>query len=150
LDCELKMSQTYRLGSSVKVEQLQEELSAQIQALRTEIEDNEMLQNISSKPYRYSGNLVHPKIKMLSLLIHRHVFQNLNFFLLLKGIVHFEIIFLICFSLSRGHPRCRCLCFHSIFNFDILRSNRSCLAVIKWIWSPPQRARTEKSKLNMI
>jgi len=56
LDCELKMSQTYRLGSSVKVEQLQEELSAQIQALRTEIEDNEMLQNISSKPYRYSSS----------------------------------------------------------------------------------------------
>ncbi|KAK7142769.1 hypothetical protein R3I94_012197 [Phoxinus phoxinus] len=45
------MSQAYRLGSSAKVEQLQEELSAQIQALRTEIEDNEILHKISSKPY---------------------------------------------------------------------------------------------------
>jgi len=24
-----------------------------------------------------------------------------------------------CFSLPLGHPRCRCLCFHSSFNFDI-------------------------------
>jgi len=31
----------------------------------------------------------------------------------LKGIVHFEIIFFICFSLSQGHPRCRYLCFQS-------------------------------------
>ncbi|XP_067312201.1 uncharacterized protein si:ch73-242m19.1 [Pseudorasbora parva] len=45
------MSQTYIFGSSVKVEQLQEELSAQIQALRTEIEDHEMLHKTSSKPY---------------------------------------------------------------------------------------------------
>jgi len=37
---------------------------------------------------------------------------------LIKGIVHFEMIFL-CFSLPQGHPRCRCLCFHSIFNFGI-------------------------------
>jgi len=37
---------------------------------------------------------------------------------------------LICFSLPRGHPRCRCLCLHSIFNFYIFRSNRSCLSVI--------------------
>jgi len=34
---------------------------------------------------------------------------------------------LICFSLPQGHPRCRCLCFHSIFNFDIFQSNRCCL-----------------------
>jgi len=34
-----------------------------------------------------------------------------------KGIVHFENKSLICFSLPQGHPRCRCLCFHSIFNF---------------------------------
>jgi len=34
------------------------------------------------------------------------------------------------FSLPQGHPRCRCLCFHSIFNFDIFRSNRCCLSVI--------------------
>jgi len=33
---------------------------------------------------------------------------------------------LICFSLPQGHPRCRCLCFHSIFNFDIFRSNHCC------------------------
>ncbi|XP_050989917.1 uncharacterized protein si:ch73-242m19.1 [Labeo rohita] len=45
------MSQTYRFGSSVKVEQLEEELSAQIQALKTEIEDSEILHQISSKPY---------------------------------------------------------------------------------------------------
>ncbi|XP_016401411.1 uncharacterized protein si:ch73-242m19.1 [Sinocyclocheilus rhinocerous] len=45
------MSQTCRFGSSVKVEQLEEELSAQIQALKTEIEDNEILHQISSKPY---------------------------------------------------------------------------------------------------
>ncbi|XP_051725343.1 uncharacterized protein si:ch73-242m19.1 isoform X1 [Ctenopharyngodon idella] len=45
------MSQTYRFGSPAKVEQLQEELSAQIQALRTEIEDNEILHKISTKPY---------------------------------------------------------------------------------------------------
>jgi len=46
-----------------------------------------------------------------------------------NGIVHFEIN-LICFSLPQGHPRCRCLCFHSIFNFDIFRTNRCCLSVI--------------------
>jgi len=34
------------------------------------------------------------------------------------------------FSLPQGHPRCRCLCFHSIFNFYIFRSIRSCLSVI--------------------
>jgi len=34
------------------------------------------------------------------------------------------------FSLPQGHPRCWCLCFHSSFNFDIFRSNRSCLSVI--------------------
>ncbi|XP_058604874.1 uncharacterized protein si:ch73-242m19.1 isoform X3 [Onychostoma macrolepis] len=45
------MSQTYRFGSSETVEQLEEELSAQIQALKTEIEDNEILHQISSKPY---------------------------------------------------------------------------------------------------
>jgi len=28
---------------------------------------------------------------------------------------------LVGFSLPQGHPRCRCLCFHSIFNFDIFR-----------------------------
>jgi len=44
----------------------------------------------------------------------------------LKGIVHFEINF----SLPQRHPRCRCLCFHSIFDFDFFRSNRSCLSVI--------------------
>jgi len=37
----------------------------------------------------------------------------------IKGIVHFENFFLKCFSLPQGHPRCRCLCFHSVFNFDI-------------------------------
>jgi len=41
----------------------------------------------------------------------------------IKGIVHFV-------HLPQGHPRCRCLCFHSIFNFDIFRSIRSCLSVI--------------------
>jgi len=39
-------------------------------------------------------------------------------------------LFLTCFSLTQWHPRCRCLCFHSIFNFDIFRSNRCCLSVI--------------------
>jgi len=39
--------------------------------------------------------------------------------------------FLICFSLPQGHPRSRCLCFHSIFNFDIFFwTNRSCLSVL--------------------
>jgi len=47
-----------------------------------------------------------------------------------KGIVNFEIKILICFSLPQGHPRCRCLSFHSIFNFDIFWSNRCCLSVI--------------------
>jgi len=37
---------------------------------------------------------------------------------------------MICFSLPQGHPRCRRLCFRSIFNFDIFRSNCSCLSVI--------------------
>jgi len=37
---------------------------------------------------------------------------------------------MVCFSLPRGHPKCRCLCFRSTFNFDIFRSNRSCLSVI--------------------
>ncbi|XP_052476177.1 uncharacterized protein si:ch73-242m19.1 [Carassius gibelio] len=45
------MSQKYRFGSSVKVEQLEEELSAQTEALKTQIEDKEILQKISSKPY---------------------------------------------------------------------------------------------------
>ncbi|KTG43481.1 hypothetical protein cypCar_00011984 [Cyprinus carpio] len=48
------MSQIYKFGSSVKVEQLEEELSAQIEALKTEIEDNEILHQISSKPFRGS------------------------------------------------------------------------------------------------
>jgi len=34
----------------------------------------------------------------------------------IKGIVHFEINFWYA-SLPQGHPRCRCLCFRSIFNF---------------------------------
>jgi len=46
---------------------------------------------------------------------------------------------------------CRCLCFHSIFNFDIFRSNRYvCQSYNGGLWSPPQRACTEKSKLNVI
>jgi len=45
--------------------------------------------------------------------------------LALKGMVHFEMNFW-CFRSPQGHPRCRCLCFHSVFNFDIFRSNRSC------------------------
>jgi len=39
-------------------------------------------------------------------------------------------LILICFSLPQGHSRCRRLFFHSIFNFDIFRSNRCCLSVI--------------------
>jgi len=39
-------------------------------------------------------------------------------------------LFFKCFSSPQGHPRCSCLCFRSIFNFDIFRSNRSCLSVI--------------------
>jgi len=62
---------------------------------------------------------------------------------------------LICFSLPQGDPRCRCLCFHGIFNFDSFWSNRCCLSVIHWRWrgssiGSPQKACTEKSKLNMI
>jgi len=34
------------------------------------------------------------------------------------------------FSLPQAHPRCRCLCFYSIFNFNIFWSNRCCLSVI--------------------
>jgi len=55
----------------------------------------------------------------------------------IKGIVH----------LPQGHPRCRCLCFRSSFNFDIFRSNRSCLSYNEGLWSPPQKACSEKSKL---
>jgi len=35
--------------------------------------------------------------------------------------------------ISRGHPRCRCLCFRSSFNFDIFRSNhiKICFAYFK-------------------
>jgi len=48
-----------------------------------------------------------------------------------KGIVHFEIIFWYVLAyLKPGHPRCRCLCFHSSINFYIFRSNRSCLWLI--------------------
>jgi len=39
-------------------------------------------------------------------------------------------LILICFSLPQWHPRCRCLCFHSIFNFGIFRSNWCCLSVL--------------------
>jgi len=35
---------------------------------------------------------------------------------------------MICFILPQGHPRC--LCFHSSFNCDIFRSNRTSLSVI--------------------
>jgi len=38
----------------------------------------------------------------------------------------------MCFILPQAHSRCRCLCFHSIFNFDIFQSNRCCLSVIHW------------------
>jgi len=41
--------------------------------------------------------------------------------------VHFEINFWYGLAYLKG---CRCLCFHSIFNFYIFRSNRSCLSVI--------------------
>jgi len=37
---------------------------------------------------------------------------------------------MICFSLPQGHPRCGCLCFHSIFNLDIFRSKLCCLSVV--------------------
>jgi len=46
-----------------------------------------------------------------------------------KGIVHFEICFWYVLA-TQGHPRCRCVCFRSSFNFDIFWSNRSCLSVI--------------------
>jgi len=52
--------------------------------------------------------------------------NNNNNLLHLYSALHF----LVCFSLLQWHPRCRCLCFRSSFNFDILRSNRSCLSVI--------------------
>ncbi|XP_056332376.1 putative uncharacterized protein C6orf183 [Danio aesculapii] len=45
----VKMSQTY--SSPVKVEELEEELRAQIHSLRTAIEDKDILHQISSKPY---------------------------------------------------------------------------------------------------
>jgi len=50
--------------------------------------------------------------------------------LVLKGIVHFEINCWYVLAYLQGKQRCRCLCFHSIFNFDIFRSNLSCLSVI--------------------
>jgi len=76
----------------------------------------------------------------------------------LKGIVHFEIHFLYVSAYLKGVDvgvRCRFLCFHSVFNFDIFLSNRCCLSVIHWGFrgstlGSPQRACTEKSKLKMI
>jgi len=50
--------------------------------------------------------------------------------MIFKGIAHLEINFRYVLAYLKGHPRCRCLCFHSIFNFDIFRSNRCCLSVI--------------------
>jgi len=43
--------------------------------------------------------------------------NNNNNLLHLYSALHF----LVCFSLLQGHPRCRCLCFRSSFNFYILR-----------------------------
>ncbi|XP_073725281.1 uncharacterized protein [Misgurnus anguillicaudatus] len=45
------MSGVYQFGSSVKLEQMEAELSSQLQALRNEIENKEILQRTSSKPY---------------------------------------------------------------------------------------------------
>jgi len=48
----------------------------------------------------------------------------------LKGIVHFEINFWYVLAYLKDIQDVGVFFFHSIFNFDIFRSNRSCLSVI--------------------
>jgi len=48
----------------------------------------------------------------------------------IKGIVHFEINFRYVLAYLKGIQDVGVFCFHSIFNFDIFRSNRCCLLVI--------------------
>jgi len=48
----------------------------------------------------------------------------------LKGIVHFEIHFSYVLAYLKGIQEVGVFCFHSIFNFDTFRSNRSCLSGI--------------------
>jgi len=60
----------------------------------------------------------------------------------LKGIVHFAINFLKCFSLPQGHPRCRCLCVHSKPLLSISHTLK-----VKGVHV---KNHAEKSKLNMI
>jgi len=48
----------------------------------------------------------------------------------IKGIVHFEFNFWYVLAYLKGIQDIGDFCFRSIFNFDIFRSNRSCLSVI--------------------
>lgn len=57
------MSGVHQFGSSVKLEQMETELSAQLQDLRTEIEHNEILQKSSSKPYRWDSHIIQEVIE---------------------------------------------------------------------------------------
>jgi len=49
------------------------------------------------------------------------------------------------FSLPQGHPSRRCLCFHSSFNFDIFRSNRSCLSDIMEVYGHHLKKHAQRS-----
>jgi len=46
-----------------------------------------------------------------------------------KGIVHFEVDFWYVLAYLKGIQDVGVFFFHSIFNFDIFRSNRSCLSM---------------------
>jgi len=54
------------------------------------------------------------------------------------------------FSLPQGHPRCRCLCFQSIFTWFMGQTVLVCQSFNAGLGGPPQRACPEKSKLNTI
>jgi len=63
---------------------------------------------------------------------------------------HFENNFWYVLAYLKG-IQAVCLCFHSIFNFDIFSQTvLVCQSYNAGLWPPPQRACTDKSKLNMI
>jgi len=70
---------------------------------------------------------------------------------LFKGIVHFEIHFGYVLTYLKGIQYVGVFVSAVVFNFDILgQTVLVCQSYNAGLWSPPQRACTEKSKLNMI
>jgi len=70
----------------------------------------------------------------------------------IKGIVHFEIHFWFVLAYLKGiqDVGVKLLVFEVVLIFIFLSQTVVCQSYNGGLWSPPQRACTEKSKLNMI